>query len=1167
MLERTAASLESCNLQRVLPKPTRSSKRCRRLHTGFWQHGASAIELTSIWPVQTRGSQGVLEAVDPSSQPLQAGLLASTFLLDFLYPFPSGTYAYLRRLYPALTRPRSENQSFGTSRRRNFTSTAVATEVDTSAALLRCSDSVGQKSSPIRGYASGSDSSAASEIAGPATQIPTTASVSPDEPVRANGYSRNSREVCLETLTDHLSRPEDKMYSDVWDLYCRLDDDHKQGQKASVVAYLSTSQGIVDTGRAISLLRQIPMETWDEKLQTVGVLLHLQAGDEAAAIDVLNSGLKTRSCAGGFKYLVEYAITSQKWPIVLKVWLEYYSLATKAGRPISLYNNLPLLNSVPDLSKLYFSLERYLEVEAAGPVRSINLYEDTREGLQAMRRWLARQALRQPCAPRQAMRILQIWDDTNLYVGYLMRMLRRLNDGLETRASLAALPEIYQQYRTMERAKPPRLLLRGMFNFYYPADAAGLAQIYSDWHQTWGDLDLWGYVKYLNFYSTTGDVQAVKDLWARYTKLFPKASKSPLAFRSTMNVFAQLGDVAGAEHELRIMRDHYGVQPDIYIWNSLLKCYSKANDQARVFQCFEEIKKVDQPNSSTYAQVMAMAARKGDLATTLDFYNQSQKAGVQISKEMALPLVMVYCRNDRLVDAEKICTEFAQRKVTSTAVWNQLVYFNGLQGKLNTCYALLKAMKSYGVEWDHQTHEFLLRALVQANQIPAAYRFLRNARDNDIFPLGPEHFAIVMTGAVRKGQLDLAKAILSHMRSCGMTISFKAHVSLVEAAFRQNPSAPGTQTLAKDLVEHLGSMLSRNNSQTPTLSADVPPWGPPVGLGELKRQTKEIGRAIMLLVELRIFSAVERLVTGYLEVFPEFKQKNYFPPDIASALMLGYLKEGQRDQVHDLWQNTLKAVQANCTNAQGRIHPAHRYDIARPLNVVAKTYRDANDGPGLLNTVEQLTSAGFKLTSTNWNLCIQYLAEMGHWERAMDWCEEYLMPRWRGWTPGAKTPQERRDSNNTHVLVASQATVFSLQKEWLKLRKLAAWSSEVSSKLQDIERRHPMLHYAFITTDYEHLPATWALPKKKSINKAIKDMIGPLSHEELKVVRKALEKQLRVEKQRKSRRTVRSPLHVVRRSNKQGHVLTRAVKSDSENSAVVLNGEHASTREDTSRSD
>ncbi|KAG5912790.1 hypothetical protein E4U42_001827, partial [Claviceps africana] len=204
------------------------------------------------------------------------------------------------------------------------------------------------------------------------------------------------------------------------------------------------------------------------------------------------------------------------------------------------------------------------------------------------------------------------------------------------------------------------------------------------------------------------------------------------------------------------------------------------------------------------------------------------------------------------------------------------------------------------------------------------------------------------------------------------------------------------------------------------------------------------------------------------------------------------------------------------------------HDLARPLDVVIKALSEAHDGAGLLRTVEQVLEAGFKLTRNNWNLAIHNLAELGYWEQAMEWCEQMLMPNWPGWKPPrAETAQERRVMMSNSLLVPSRTTVLSLQKEWLRLRKLAAWSGGVSSTLKNVEERHPKLQYAFITADYEHLNATWVVPRNNSMTRAIKDLLRPLSHAELKAMRRALEKQLRLEKHAPRGSRAGSPFHVV----------------------------------------
>lgn len=1123
MLERTAAaSLESCNLQRVLPKASRPPKRSRRLHTGFWQHGASAIELSSLWPLSPPATDA--EAPDCATRPAQTSLVASAFLLDFLYP--NGTYALLRRLYPSLPRPQDGRRTDGSSRRRNFTSSTVVAESDPQTPVVRMEAPQTRPSrrnarsfTNNRALQQGGTRHVAAVVAPDATHPAPSALETNESALQEADITsapRLKRRSNSRTLQDLLSRPDEERHHDVWDLYCRLDDDQRQALRRQVIIYLARSRSIVEIGRALSLFRQIPVDSWDDELQSAGVLALLRSGDTALAVDRFKTGLEQNGLTGGIEHLISHSVENRQWQTLLKIWLDYYtSDTTDTG------NQLRHLQTIPNMWKPYFSFERYIETESSGPVRAINLHSKTRLGLSTLRRHLAEAALRQPCPPKQAAVILDIWAEKQLYEGYLMQMMDRWSKGQESKASLVALPDIYKTYRAMPGAKPPVPLLRGLFELYFPANVAGLEEVYRDWHSAWGDLDQWGFEKFLKFYAGAGDIQAVKDLWARYVARYPDVLDLPRAFRSTMNVYAQTGDVAAAEKEFRLMTDKYEVTPDIDTWNTLLKCYVRADDFPRVLQCFEEIDAALLPNSFTYAHVMAMASKKGDLETTLEFFNRSQKDRVPVSKEMTMALVTAYCRNDRLTDAERICFELAERKATSTGVWNQLLYYNGAQGKLDKCYELLQAMKTHDVEWDSQTYEFLLQALVRVDQIQPAFQLLQKAHEDKLFPVGPEHFAVVMAGAVRTGELALVETIMAQMRQADQPMSFKGQVALVEAAIRQNPSAKRTRQLGREIVKHLRAMLPVQGAKGSRGVAGLPWANTPRGLVELRRQTQGIGRAIMLLVELRDFTTAEELVNVYAEVFPKCKGEAAFPPEITSALMLGYLKDGRLAQVHKMWKQTWNSTLARSQRPHGGIYPAHEYDLARPLNVVAKAFREEDDGRGLLSCVEQVTGAGFKLTRSNWNLVVRYLAETGHWERAMDWCEEMLMPRWRGWTASAGSLQERRDLKNTRVLQASKAAVLSLQREWLKLRKLAAWSGHVSHKLKQIELRHPMLHYAFITTDYEHLPAAWTRPRTgKSLTRAIKDMLRPVSYDELKAMQRTLQRQLRALEGRKQQRRV-----------------------------------------------
>ncbi|KAL7937907.1 hypothetical protein V8C35DRAFT_290251 [Trichoderma chlorosporum] len=1130
MLERTAAaSLESCNIQRIIPKPTRSTKRARQLHTGFWQHGASAIELSSIWPAVGRIPE--TEPVENATRPLQAGLVASAFLLDFLYP--SATYSLLRRLYPRLPRPQDGSHTGGAVRRRHYTSSTATAEYSSQSSnsvfhpntstppSIECFSSAGSQAYQRDNGAHIARASHVSSL--------NTKAVSSDQasqrstPASVDHVPRMQSNAAL--LQDMLSHQSEERFHDVWDLYCRLDEPRQAEFRRAMVIYLSKSRGIVEVGRAISLFRQIPVSSWDDDLLAAGVLAFMRSGDLEYAINRLKVGMELKGLVGGLEYVLADIIANEKWPMLIGVWLEFYASRLKfepASRPDAI--RLQRLESLSGLDGLFFSFEQYLSTEGMKAMRPINLYETTKMGLKALRRKMAELALAHPCQPRQAVAILELFNDHQLYEDYFLRVMESWQGKPELTSNVTWITELYKAYRKLPDAHPPVSLLQHMFELHYPNGTAALEQVYKDWHRAWGDLDQWGYEKFLKFYAGMGDVQAVQRLWGRYVAKYPRVLRKPRAFRSTMNVYAQVGDVTRAEEELRVMTDNHGVKPDLDIWNTLLKCYMRAQDYNRAVACFNEICSMHRPDSFTYAHIMAMSAKKGDLETTLGFFNRSQKDRVPVSKEMAMSLIMVYCRNDRLMEAERICVELAERNATSTAIWNQLIHFNGMQGRLNKCYELLQAMKSFDLAWNHQTHEFLLQALVRVDQIQPAYRLLRAAYKEKLFPVGPEHFAVVMAGAVRTGDLGLVEILASHLLKAGQTMNFNAKVALAEASFRKTPSSNLTRQLGKEFVGHLRSMLIRETRERDASAISTLPSE----IRHLKKQTKSIGRAIKLLVELRDFTTAEEVMNLYSGIFPKRGGSEPFPPEVISALMLGYLKDRKFHQIHKMWDDTWKRVLVRAQHRQAAgIYPVHEYDVSRPMTIVAKTFREENDGKGLLECVQRVTSSGFKLTRNNWNLLIRYLAEMGQWEPAMRWCETMLMPRWRGWNPSKRSLQERRHLRNTRVLQASNAAVLSLQHQWLKLRKLAAWSAEVSAKLRDIERQYPRLHYAFTNTDFENLSGGWDVDRKESLKRRATEMLRPFSHAELKGMKKTLERQLRTQRNKQQRRRMRSPLRTV----------------------------------------
>ncbi|KAF7548587.1 hypothetical protein G7Z17_g6967 [Cylindrodendrum hubeiense] len=1117
MIERTAAGLESCSLQRVLHKPTKS---CRQLHTGFWQHGASALDLSSIWPGAPRAADS--EPTDAESThrlQQQSGLLASVFLLDFLYP--SATIPLLRRIYPKLPRTQDGHRKAVVPRRRQFSSSAtdpiLASTTSNTTGFIDINSREGQPYTtmsrddltPLETLRDGQDVNRHDNAPIAESQIDPDAALKHDS------------QQALERLEQLISHDTGQLYSEVWDLYTHLDHENRLCMRAGVVMYLARSHGVVESRRALSVFRQLPIDEWNNDLLTSGILLFLRTGDLPSAIEQFKAGLELKGLTGGLEYLLADAISSRKWAAALDVWVAYYAAeVTRDPKRKPSTERLKDLEGIPDQGNLYFAFRSFLATDGADCQRELKRSPLSFTAFRAFRKHFAQMALLEPCSPEQAAVILETLNDTNLYNGYLVRMFDRWYEKLEPQATIAKLPAIYQTLRVLPDAQPAMHVLRGMFKVHFPKDIDALEQLYHDWVRFRGGLNQWGYEKFLKLYAQRGDVTAVQKLWGQYVNAYPSVLNTPRAFRSTLNVYAQAGDAAQAERVMKEMTSKYGVKPDVDCWNTLLKAHMRANNYPKVLRCFDMISQMHQPDSFTYAHVMAMSSKKGDLETTLDFFNRSQEAQVPITKEMGLALVVAYCQNDLLIEAETLCVEMAERRLTHTAIWNQLLNFNGEARNLNRCYAILERMKRFGVEWDDETNRFLLQALVNVNRIHSAYALLKGAENENLFAVTPEHYAIVMAGAARVGEHLLVESLHHRLIKSNMPVSFNALIALVESAVRRKPGVERTLNMSKELVEHFRKAVSGSTGepgQTATAGSPVISAILPGSTAMSKGQSQSIGRAIMLLVELREFGTAEELVTLYTELYPQFKQNDQYPPNVMSALMLAYYKDENLDQVMELWQKTWGQILESSKKNNGEgIYAGNEYDLSRVLNIVLRVYRDKNDGQGLSDCIDRVTRAGFKLTCATWSLAVRYLAELDRWERAMYWCETMLMDGWRGWNWG-RTNKEKAGFLNTRALRAPKNVVFRLQRNWLEMRKMAAWSEDISRRLHNVQAKFPRLYHAFTMTDMETLPMTYRVNSDCTPVRDLDEVLRSMPYNELIKAKEALLKQLMQERKREKR--------------------------------------------------
>ncbi|RDA84132.1 hypothetical protein CP532_0104 [Ophiocordyceps camponoti-leonardi (nom. inval.)] len=821
--------------------------------------------------------------------------------------------------------------------------------------------------------------------------------------------------------------------------------------------------------------------------------------------DEMNSALE---------YLIVHFIRELNWQKLVNLWVRYFATLDPRANPWDC--RWPKLEDFPELAESYLLFERFLETSDTGELKTIKRDEDSRRALLALRRKLADTCLRQACEPLQAALILEIFGDPNFYERYILLMFERQTLGLETKNGLTRLIDIYEAYRVLPRANPSPAMLHSMFQLCGPGALSTLENIYRDWHRFWGDLDEEAYNGYLQFYAMAGDVGAVRHVWARYVASFPEALKVPSTFRYILLAYAEKGEPDKVERELRLIAERYHIRPNTELWNTVLRSYERAEKWEIMHHCFEVICNGEGPDSNTYAIYMALAAKRGDLETVISLFDQAQGRRITVTSDMVRAVVTAYCKNDRFVAAERICTDLSARKLAWTKEWNQLIKANSGKGNVEKCHDLLKAMDSFGIPWNTRTYHNLLEALSKVRQTHAAWNLLKKAVEKRLFVVGEEHFETVMVGAVNNWEYHLASAVAKLMlKTRPGPLSFNAQTALAVAAAKKAPSSTQTQDICRALLPALQALVPPEDGvDSGETEASEPPRHRVGSLTMLRMKTFSVDRAVKVLVELRNFQLAEELINTYLKIFPQYHDAKLLPPRLASSIMLGYLREKKHRMALTVWSKVWKLAMVRCKDAKSpTVYPAYRYNLTPALHMILTTLQDAQDGNGIVSCVEQVLSVGFRLTRQTWNLVISSMAALGKWERAMNWCETMLMPGWRGWEDervDLRPNQIVRLLADGHRLCPWKPTVFSLQTEWLKARKLSAWSSEVANRVKQLERNHPMLHYAFITNDATRIPAAWTIPRTQNLTQAIQTMLKPLSYRELKAMKSALARQLRI---------------------------------------------------------
>ncbi|KAK2065024.1 pentatricopeptide repeat domain-containing protein [Colletotrichum caudatum] len=1073
MFERTAATLESCTSLHALPSASRSLRSRRKLHTGFWQHGAAAIDISSS--VVAMQPNGVDLSARQSPTPPRETLAASTFLLDFLYP--SGTVTFLRKLAPGL--PDHQASIHRLPRRsRPFTSSTVASPLQnhdsepirhsqaTSAFVAEEHRELGDEIIDQEGE---EDQELGDEIIEPEGQREEYAITSWHDTHSGPSYTGAGSQP--ELMRELMAERNTEYFGSIWQLYSQLEPSLQPELRPEVIVYLHRSTSIIDARRVSLLFSEIDATEWTPSILRSAVAAHLRLDRRTEALSLYHKGLSAKGMVGGLDELLQYAFRDADWGTVKDVWVSYRASNAYCDSDVKRLRFF----AVHGIGKLLIDFARFIGVS--------KMDREVRKMLNALLRQAAEAALLRPCEPAEALPLLRIADSADMYVTYFRKAwhLGQRNH----------LPDIYRVYRKLSNKAIPMGMLHCMLDIFSPNDVLGLEQVYEDFHRADASgLDRHAYRQYLKFYSSRGDIKSLERLAATYHSRHGR-SKPDKALLCTkmMHAYAVLGDYDGTRRMFDELRYKHREPATVKSWNVLLKSCLQSGTYDRAMSVFEEFRRRTRPNEVTFTTIMSLAASKGDLEFTLELLRQALEDKVKIDVEILQTVVRAYCLNDRFREALATCMEAKNKNVPGdhAKLWNTLLRRRSDRREFDEVCGIVALMEEHNIQLTSQTHHLLLKALGDCKLAHPAYKVLRSLVREEAVPLSQEHFTTVLEAGLRLRQLRWANKINRMMQfHTGLPPSVDFRLAQTRALLKNElfgkHRLSGEVDAAKELMEYIRELANDVKAIQMDTASDKNMQHPAQGTDSLFRLRQLLIKATALFTRYRRFDLVRELreMRTSLDQEGVILGPNNPSIDMLHSLMQENVREKKYEAAKDnwelIWQKALESARPASSSRHGPsvVLPRYRHILSKPFETLQEVLWELHDPKGLKTALDRLLEAGFLLDSRSMNYACQTLARMDLWRDACKLCEQYLMPNWTGWQVvrlkkrlKANIPLEkRRIGRAPRWLRPTSYTLCVLAKEYGDLKAMIAWSSAAAEKARILQEECPLVVHALRTLPY-----------------------------------------------------------------------------------------------------
>lgn len=1030
MLERASTCLETGGRQLFrAPKPCLRSR--RKLHSTFWHHGASDLCLPLWWAINPTLNGSIESAVTSGSESAP---------LEFLYP--EKTLALLRKLSV-------RGEPAPDARRRQIHISAT------------------------RGYA--------------------TLQRANDDPVEAKDAKEAKREMherllgssAQDALEELLRRDEQGKQELAWQLYIALTD---QGQssveaelKLSLLEYLVTDKEPAVPTRILKIFDQIPEMYRTASSYRACIIAHVALRETGAAVELHEAASQRGKFAAkddvmdlGTDILLRRLVADEQWDIARRVFTVY---VREHRWMIGNNKTIHLIRwGKVTLPEIWTETAQLPEIKEH--VQSLLLYtrEHKDEILETSRRKMHWYTFVSSLLANVMDRVLhvrkpnedEIWDWFNKIFDELhaqgLPVEASYNHAITTMLGL----DRYRQY-TNKRKLPLELYRRYRQWYLYgrvddpdfkttPPPLPLLSWVLIE-HGKHGSLhrvnDLVQDVRafypgkrlslnisraLMLIYAEHGEVERVHEYLDEYLK--NRGRLDLKTANSLVSVHARRADIPRALAAFRRVVEEFGLTPDVWMWNTILLTYIRADDLDGALETFNNAMDAGmQPNVHTFLPMLNLCANRGDIEAFEALYSRAKSMGIALDGEVRARrgYVQSFLNADDVEGAEEIAqgmlTQWragAFRGESLTETWNILIQYYALRGDVANSRRLYREMVDNKIPLDNITFGSLMRSLIEIKQTNAAYKILRVTLPANNLRVEAIHYAICMTGFLKEGQYDMALEVYERMvdRNVTQTLSSRqASINTVGMSElvrllkvrNSNPKQhlKHVERLLRDMLESgdVGrDIANRQPNHNRYIDAQTQSAVPPSYYGLL----------ITLYNTRGAYEICQNLIkkADATQDSPDYQA----PIAFLTAIMETHYRAKEWDEVAKCWELVQSSASKLVKTFRQIMNPApeplestslvdgtviQRFEESRiavnrrqALIKATRIYirslinRDDPDGHLLKQaqiTIRDLIVDGFVLDTFTWNEYVVALVNSDQLLQAFTVADTYLMPRFPGW--------------------------------------------------------------------------------------------------------------------------------------------------------------------------